>query len=142
MTLALYITIQTPPPGLDYALQKGHGSKIELIQIQRSTGQDLHFNWVIDVKGDKQKDSNPGFGGPFVQGAPPEKFLYVNIGTYAGQQFHSGWRLKVPLRGITWQMLEQTTAGLETIVQGTAKNGAPTCATVKPFDGWKIKTAV
>jgi len=142
MTLALHITIQTPPPGLHYALQKGHGAKIELVQIQHSTGQDLHFSWIIDVKGDKQKDSTPGFGGPFVQGAPPEKFLYVNIGTYAGQQFHSGWRLKIPLRDISWEMVEQATAGLETHVQGTAKNGGPTCATAKPFAGWKVKTSL
>lgn len=141
MTLALHITIQTPPSGLHYALQKGHGSNIELVQIQHSIGQDLVFNWVIDVKGDKLKDSAPGFGGPFVQGPPSEKFLYVNIGTYAGQQLHSGWRLKIPLRGITWQMIEQATAGLETHIQGTAKNGAPTCATVKPFEGWRAKVS-
>jgi len=142
MTLALHITIQSPPAGLHYGLQKGHGGKFEIEQIQHSTGQDLHFDWVIDIKGEKQKDSAPGFGGPFVQGAPPEKFLYVNIGTYAGQHLHSGWRLKIPLRGITWDMIDQASAGLETYVEGTAKNGAPTCATVKPFFGWKIKASL
>ena len=139
MTIALLLTLQTPPPGLWYALQKGHGSKVELVQVKNSTGDDLHFNWVIEVRGDKQKDSAPGFGGSFVQGTPAEKFLYVNIGTYAGQHFHSGWRLKIPLRGITWEILEQAAIGLETHVQGTAKNGAPTCATVKPFEGWRVK---
>ena len=139
MTLTLHITIQTPPPGLHYALQKGHGNNYEHIQIQHSTGQDLHFDLVIDLKGDKQKDSAPGFGGPFAQGAPPEKFFYIGIGSYAGQKIACGWRLKIPLRDISWEMVEQATAGLETNVQGTAKNGTPTCATVKPFDGWKVK---
>jgi hypothetical protein len=29
-------------------------------------------------------------------------------------------------------------AVLETAVPGTAKNGEPMCATVKPFEGWRM----
>jgi hypothetical protein len=37
--------------------------------------------------------------------------------------------------GITKKMVQ---AGVvETRVPGTGKNGEPTCATVKPFEGWK-----
>jgi hypothetical protein len=75
-------------------------------------------------------------GGPFVQGPPKQRFVYINIGTYAGQD-GSPWsrRLKVPLIGITRKMI---TAGgiLEARVIGTGPDGGPTCATVKDFDGW------
>ena len=42
---------------------------------------------------------------------------------------------------ITWDMVKKAAGGkrvLETRVPGTAKDGSPTCATVKPFAGWKV----
>ena len=90
MTLALHITIQSPPAGLHYGLQKGHGGKFEIEQIQHSTGQDLHFDWVIDIKGEKQKDSAPGFGGPFVQGGV--QFLAAGV-VGAGVQITAAGRV-------------------------------------------------
>ena len=62
---------------------------------------------------------------------------------YAGQT-HTQWarRLKVPLTGITWKdidrLIDNTSLIMQTIVPGTGKDGGPNCATVKPFDGWKI----
>jgi hypothetical protein len=46
--------------------------------------------------------------------------------------------LKIPLAGIAMKMIE---AGgtLEARVPGTGRDGSPNCATVKPFDGWRIK---
>jgi hypothetical protein len=50
--------------------------------------------------------------------------------------------LKIPLAGITWMMLGEALADaqmvLETRVPGTGRDGSPSCATVKPFDGWKV----
>jgi hypothetical protein len=47
------------------------------------------------------------------------------------------------LTGITWDIIDQVTADpkmiLETTVPGTGKDGGPNCATVKPFDGWKVR---
>jgi hypothetical protein len=67
-----------------------------------------------------------------------ERFVYIDIGTCAGQ-IDSCWsrRLKVPLRGITMDMVEAG-AILEARIPGTGKDGGPNCATVKPFDGWKL----
>ena len=144
MTLALHITVQTPPAGLHYGLQKGHGGKVEIEQIQHSTGQDLHFYWIIDLKGDKQKDAEPKFSGSFVQGPSGDKFVYIDIGTYAGQT-NTKWarRLKIPLYGITWDQIDKINSNpefiLECCVPGTGKDGGPNCATVKPFDGWQLK---
>jgi hypothetical protein len=72
-----------------------------------------------------------------VQGPPRQRFVYLDIGTYAGQA-DSAWsrKLKVPLAGITGKML--AVGGiLETRVPGTGRDGGPSCATVQDFEGWK-----
>ena len=76
-------------------------------------------------------------GGPFIQGPRRQRFVYIDIGTYAGQT-GCCWsrRLKVPLDGITAKDIR---AGgvLEARVPGTGRDGGPNCATVRDFDGWK-----
>ena len=134
------VILESPPPGVDYGLQKGGGSDYEVTQKQRSKTGDLRFEFDARVK--EGKDGQPVFLGPFVQGPPHERFVYLDIGTYAGQSDTPwGRRLKIPLRGITWNEVNQASRGtnlLETRVPGTAKDGSPTCATVKPFAGWKV----
>ena len=134
------IILESPPTGVDYGLQKGGGSNYEVTQKQRSKTGDLRFEFDARVK--EGKDGQPVFLGPFVQGPPHERFVYLDIGTYAGQSDTPwGRRLKIPLRGITWNEVKQASRGtnlLETRVPGTAKDGSPTCATVKPFAGWKV----
>jgi Family of unknown function (DUF5990) len=141
--LKLRIILESPPPGVDYGLQKGGGNDYEVTQKQRSKTGDLQFEFDARLK--EGKDGLPVLLGPFVHGPPQERFVYLDIGTYAGQT-DTPWsrRLKVPLRDITWDMVKQASrAGhvLETRVPGTGKDGSPTCATVKPFAGWKVKRA-
>jgi hypothetical protein len=64
--------------------------------------------------------------------------LCTSIGTYAGQ-VDSCWsrRLKIPLAGITMKMLQAGNV-LEARVPGTGRDGSPSCATVKDFEGWKL----
>jgi hypothetical protein len=141
MNLRLQITLQSPPAGVDFGLQKGSGHFYEVVATQRSGTGDLHFELMIEVKGDSGKEPMPDFKGPFVQGPKLGRFIYINIGKSA-RQFDSEWsrRLKIPLTGITWAMLEKAAANetptLRTVVPGTAKDGGPNCATVKPFAGW------
>jgi hypothetical protein len=135
------IVLESPPPGVDYGLQKGGGNDFEVTQKQRSKTGDLQFEFSARVK--EGKDGAPVFLGPFVQGPPQERFVYLDIGTYAGQT-GTQWsrRLKIPLRGITWDLVKQSSKPshvLETHVPGTGKDGSPSCATVKPFPGWKVK---
>jgi hypothetical protein len=143
MHLALRIILQAPPK-LTYALQKGSGNNYETVQVQRSAGDDLHFKLEVEIKGTKQANDLPDFKGPFVQGPALSRFIYLDIGSYAGA--HDWWsgRLKIPLIGITWRIIDeliaQPSAELETKVPGIGKNGGPNCATVKPFDGWKVKS--
>ena len=139
--LTFRIILESPPPGVDYGLQKGGGSDYEVTQKQRSKSGDLRFEFTARVK--EGKDGQPVLLGPFVHGPPGERFVYLDIGTYAGQT-DTPWsrRLKIPLRGITWDVVKQASRAaqcLETHVAGKAKDGSPSCATVKPFSGWKIK---
>jgi hypothetical protein len=144
MDVKLRIILVNPPPGIDFALQKGSGSNYEPIQKQRSAAQNPCFDFNVEVKGLRQKDQFPDFRGPFVQGPAGARFIYIDIGSLAGQTEQLAWRLKVPLIGITWETVEEFDsnrgAWLETQVPGTHKKGGPNCATVKPFDGWALKT--
>jgi hypothetical protein len=82
--------------------------------------------------------------GSFVQGSADNKFVYIDIGTCAGQP-DTIWsrRLKIPLTGITWRVIDSLTSNsmLQTSVPGTGKDGGPNCATVKPFAGWQLKNS-
>ncbi len=134
--LTLRIVLEKPPKGVDFCLQKGRGSAYETVQKQRSTGNDLAFTFTVGVKAGS-KAAEPALLGPFVQGPAGQRFVYLDIGKSAGQA-DSAWsrRLKIPLSGITMATVESQ-AVLEAWVPGTAKDGGPNCATVKPFGGWK-----
>ncbi|MFP9098883.1 DUF5990 family protein [Flavobacterium sp. RHBU_24] len=141
--LPLRITLTNPSAGVDFGVQNGSGHTYTITGKQRSTGADLSFAFEITVKGDPAKDALPKLSGPYVQGPSGGKFTYINIGPYAGQ--HDGiWsgRMKIPLTGITWDMVDKLAANpnltLATTVPGSKPDGSPAYATVKPFEGWKI----
>jgi hypothetical protein len=135
--LTLRIVLERPPAGVDFGLQKGSGSLFETVQTQRSTGKDLVFEFQPVIR-KGVPDSVAALSGPFVQGPPRQRFVYIDIGTIAGQA-DSCWsrRLKVPLAGIPAKALA-TGGVLEARVPGTGRDGGPTCATVRDFEGWKF----
>ncbi len=138
--LTLRIILEAPPAGVDFGLQEGRGSNYKTVQTQRSKTGDLIFTFTVRAK--QNTNGEPTFLGPFAQGPPQERFVYIDIGTYAGQT-ETQWsrRLKIPLRGVSWTLVEQATASsqvLETRVPGTGRDGGPSCATVKPFRGWSL----
>ena len=123
----LRILLERPTAGVDFGLQSGHGGAYEIVQKQRSQGKDLIFEFPVTAKRRGKKDP-PGFTGPFVQGSTGDKFVYINIGAYAGQT-NTPWsrRLKIPLGMITWEMIEFGRV-LVAHVPGTSKDGSPSCA--------------
>jgi Family of unknown function (DUF5990) len=135
--ITMRIILESSPAGIDFALQKGGGNRYETIQTQRSDGGDLIFEFPIRVRLEESK--TPNFLGHFAQGTRDERFVYIDIGTYAGQHTHWSRRLKVPLKGITAEMIAEVERGknliFETRVAGTGRDGGPNCATVKPFAG-------
>lgn len=139
--ITLQIILVEPLPGVVYGLQSGSGNNYETIQKQKSASGNLTFIGTVNVKGDPSKDELPKLTGSIVQGSGNNKFIYIDIGTYAGQS-DTMWarRLKIPLSGITWKDVD-TLSGkvmLQTRVPGIGKDGGPNCATVKPFAGWQL----
>jgi hypothetical protein len=137
--ITLRIVLEAPPPGVDFGIQKGRGSLFEVIQKQRSKGPDLSFEFSVGVR-NADGSGTPDFSGPIVQGPRGGRFVYVDIGTIAGQ-LDTPWsrRLKVPLTGITADQIRRASSGgsaLEARVPGTGKDGGPSCASVKDFAGW------
>jgi len=124
--LTLRLILEKPTSGVDFALQKGRGGAYETALKQRSDGNDLQFEFSINVK--TGKDGSPDFSGPFVQGPSGERFFYIDIGTYAGQE-NTCWsrRLKVPLSGISWDLINANKI-LVAQIPGTGKDGGPSCA--------------
>ncbi len=136
----LRIVLVAPPAGVDFGIQEGKGSDYKTVHKQRSKVADLTFEFTVTVK-DNRDDGLPNFLGSLAQGPMATRFIYIDIGKSAGQ-FDSCWerRIKVPLAGITWDMIEKasTKQVLEARLPGTGKDGGPSCATVKPTEGWKV----
>ena len=140
--LNLVIVLERPTTGCDYGLQKGKGNDYETVQIQRGSDNNLVFEFNVRV--DEGKNGEPNFLGPFAQGSADSRFVYLDIGTYAGQK-NTGWarRLKIPLVGISWKLIEsaiKSNTPLEARVAGSGgRDGGPTCGTIKPFTGWRVR---
>ena len=143
VSIALRIVLIAPPSGVDFGVQEGKGNNYKTIQVQRSKTTDLQFDCEASLKGNRD-DGPPDFAGNIVQGPPLGRFIYIDIGKSAGQ-LNSEWqrRIKIPLVGITWEMIDQTVdvpnRFLQASIPGTGKDGGPICATVKPIDGWKVQ---
>src|SRR4051812_9015146 len=108
--LILRIVLLDPTPGVVYGLQKGKGSNYETIQKQTSSSTDLEFEFTVQAN--EGADGSLVFLGPFAQGTPGERFVYIDIGTYAGQ-IGTPWsrRLKIPLSGITKELIGKLPVG-------------------------------
>jgi hypothetical protein len=140
--LTFRIVLEKPPSGVDFGLQKGRGNAYETVQKQRSGTTDLRFEFSVRATAGA-KGAAPSLLGPFVQGPPDTRFVYLDIGACASQT-DTSWsrRLKVPLSGITSEMVNQAADHprlvFEAHVPGTGKDGGPSCGTVKPFGGWNL----
>lgn len=140
--VTLRVVLEKPTAGVDFGLQEGHGSDYEVATKQRSKGDDLEFEFTVTAKTGRDDDL-PNFAGPFVQGPVGQRFVYINIGTYAGQT-NTPWsrRLKIPLSGITWDVLRAGKV-LAARIPGTGKDGGPSCAyewrkRVSPSWRWQL----
>ena len=140
--LPIRFVLVEPPPGIDFGIQRGSGSRYETLFVQRSKQGDLVFDFTLTVA-DNRVDGLPNFKGPFAQGPPMGRFIYVDVGTYAGQT-DTPWsrRIKVPLQGITWALIREVSSNpgqtLLARIPGTGKDGGPSCATVKLLGDWQV----
>jgi hypothetical protein len=137
--LPLRIVVEDPAPGVAIALQRD-GDRPEVVGYAESTGRDLIFELEVAVEG-TLPDGRPRLLGPFVNGPPRERFIYLCVGHYAGQM-EADWagRMKVPIGGISWALIERLPAGgrIEGRVSGRGRGGGPALATVAILPpGWR-----
>lgn len=136
------LVLVDPPAGIDYGVQSGRGAEYDTLFVQQRTRPDVVFDFPITVA-DNRKDGQPNFLGDFAQGPADGRFIYVDVGTYAGQT-DTPWarRMKVPLQGLTWELIRKAIKKpghrLSARIPGTGKDGGPTCATVKLLGDWEI----
>ena len=149
--VTLRIVVVSPPAGVNFSLEddKGH-----LVSITKSTGSNITFDFSGVVK-ENRRTGTPNFTGPFAQGTPSKRFLYINIGQLAGQQ-DSPWQRKVKIwisgfpkslipepKPITWKMVKEVASDVNKVLMvrymATNKNGEPSCATIQLVDdGWVV----
>ena len=126
------IVIEQPVPGVMHSLQEDDAP---LDPKQSKAGEPLVFEFPLRVA--------PGpkfFGKQVRREGPVRRFVYIRIGTSAGQHF-SPWtrRMKIDIHDIDPKLLDRALAGgvLEGTVNGTAKDGSPACATIRPVT-WRV----
>ena len=138
--LALRITVVDPPPNISWALQLGRD---ELVKPTASTRGRVSFDFLVEVVAG---DSAGAFRlrGPAVQGRSGERFVYLCVGSYAGQVgAPASGRAKISLEGITRKLLDTVRAKrsgvLEAEFAGTARDGGPSRASVPLLgEGWRV----
>jgi hypothetical protein len=137
--LRLRITVVDPPPNVAWALQLGRD---ELVEPTAVTSSGISFDFSVEVVA----AGPPGgfrFRGAAVQGRPGERFVYLCVGTYAGQVGASAsGRTKISLEGITRKLLDEAkrkrSGVLEARFAGTARDGGPARASVPLLgEGWR-----
>jgi hypothetical protein len=138
--LPIRLVLIDPPANVDYGIQRGRGSSYEPMFVQQRKRGDVTFDFSIAVS--QGKGGAPNFSGEYVQGTPARRFIYIDVGTYAGQK-NTPWsrRMIVLLNPITSaQVTKALVPGhrLSASIQGTGKDGGPSCATVPLIDGWKV----
>src|SRR6478672_6237150 len=138
MEIKIRLVLVDPPADVAFGIQKGRGAKYETVLIQLGGRGDLRFDFALELK---STSGTPNFVGPFAQGTAADRFVYIGVGTFAGQK-DSIWsrRMKVPLSGITKtsvrEVLSKPGHRLIARIPGTGRDGTPSCATVKILDDW------
>jgi hypothetical protein len=129
-----------PVPGVTLRMQRGRD---ELVAPAKATAAEVSFDFTVRVADDARA---PNFLGPFAQGPKGGRFVYVNVGTCAGQ-LDSCWtrRIKVQLGGIDAKLVKSALAKpgsrLEARIAGRGKDGTPACATVPLVSDWELRGA-
>lgn len=140
-TIPLRITLVNPPREVSMLQQLG---KDDLVAPASASVDHLSFDFTVSIANEPSASVPPNFRGPFVQGPKHSRFTYINSGTYAGDH-ESRWgrRAKIPLTGITWELIDQLLTEsnqiLEARIEGSAKDGGPVAATVPLIGGsWRV----
>lgn len=137
MEAAFRIIVLDPPRGVVFRLQRGRS---ELVPPSKESASALTFDFTLRVE--PGADGQLRLLGPFAQGPPAKRFIYVNSGKQAGQA-ESCWdrRAKVQLGTVDASLIKQAAAPgtvIEAQIAGTGRDGGPACATVPLVSAWRV----
>lgn len=139
--LLIRIILENPLPDIDCCIQSGNRSTYKIIQKQRSVGEPLQFDFKIKAR---KIGYLIDYAGVLVQGHKYNRFIYINMGTFAGE-VDSIWsrRIIIPLVNLEEKLVNAAINNDKTIfvshVNGRAKDQTPASGTVKPFSGWHVE---
>ncbi len=127
------IVIEQPVAGVLHSLQEDDAP---LDPKRSKAGEPLAFDFPLRIA------PGPKFFGPQVRREGPlRRFVYIRIGTTAGDRA-SPWtrRMNIDIHDIDQALLDAAMAGgvLVGTINGTAKDGSPACATIRPVH-WKVE---
>ena len=130
------LVIEHPVPGVLHSLQEDDAP---LDPKTSKDGEPLAFEFPLRIE--RATNAPPKFFGKQVRReGPGRRFVYVRVGTAAGQML-SPWtrRMKIDIHDIDPALLDAAAKGgvLEDTIDGTAKDGSPACATVRPVR-WRV----
>jgi hypothetical protein len=126
--IPMLIVIENPVPGVLHSLQTGDTGVLD--PKRSNAGEPLNFDFPVRIA--------PGpkfFGDQVRREGPTRRFVYIRIGTSAGDHA-SEWsrRMKIDIHDTPQDLLDRAMAGegvVELTIDGTGKDGTPACATVK-----------
>jgi hypothetical protein len=132
------LVIEQPVAGVLHALQEGDDKPLD--PKRSSAGEALAFAFPLRIE--RTADGAKFYGPQVRREGPVRRFVYVRIGTCAGDPA-SPWtrRMKIDIHDIDLALLDAAIAGgaLEGTISGTAKDGSPACATIRPVR-WRVAT--
>ena len=132
-TITLRLTIDNPVPGVTYSLQDARSAPVGAVV---AVAAPLSFDVPVRVA------PGPKLLGALVRREGPQRrFIYIAIGGQAGDSGSVlSRRAKIDVHDIAPSLLELALTGntLECRLPGRAKDGGPSCATVRPLDGWRV----
>lgn len=109
-------------------VQKGK----EVIEDVLAEAQEVAFTCLLRVERNAAT-GQPNFLGPYAQGTPTERFIYLCWGERKEGAWDGLGRAKIHLKEIDWHSIEKSIATgnpIEAIIKMTDKKGYPLCASV------------
>jgi len=130
------IVIEQPVAGVLHSLQEGDDRPLD--PKRSKAGEALAFEFPLRIE--RTAQGAKFFGQQVRREGPVRRFVYVRIGTCAGDM-GSPWtrRMKIDIHDIDPTLLEAAMLGavLEGTINGRLPDGSPACATIRPVR-WQV----
>ena len=132
--ISMRLVIEAPVANVVHSLQDKKNRPVH--PKLSADGEPLAFDFPLRI------GPGPKYYGEQVRSeGPVRRFVYIAIGQAAGAHF-SPWsrRMKIDIHDIPGTLLDGALAGRRLVgtVNGTAKDGTPACATVRPTISWRV----